>query len=165
MIIVIFFLFLHLLNCNLNLGPVKCSKKPSKVNRLLWIANLVNWTLTQNRFSIIMQVVKEILMLWLVQDYVNFAWSPCKRWLGGALNFEMAALHFISVTEKVINTIVENSVPKIGAIYFSKAGCEFLFITVNSINLLNSFFFLSKLKVAAHFNTSKETICLEQNGF
>ena len=36
---------------------------------------------------------------------------------------------------------------------------------VNSINLLNSFFFLSKLKVAAHFNTSKETICLEQNGF
>ena len=42
MIIVIFFLFLHLLNCNLNLGPVKCSKKPSKVNRLLWIANLVN---------------------------------------------------------------------------------------------------------------------------
>lgn len=145
MIIVIFFLFLHSLNCDLNLGPVKCSKKPSKVNRLLWIANLVNWTLTQNRFSIIMQGVKEILMLWLVQDYVNFAWSPCKRWLGGALNFEMAALHFISVTEKVINTIVENSVPK-----NTKDWCNILFkswmwifVHYGKFHKLAKFFFFS----------------------
>ena len=73
MIIVIFFLFLHSLNCDLNLGPVKCCKKTRKVNRLLWIVNLVNWNPTQNRFKKqIMQVVKEILMLWLVQDYVIF---------------------------------------------------------------------------------------------
>lgn len=87
-LLLFFFLFLHSLNCNLNLGPVKCSKKQEKWIgccglQILWIANLVNWNPTQNRFSIIMQVVKEILVLWLVEDYVIFCmitlWEVTRR--------------------------------------------------------------------------------------
>ena len=94
MIIVIFFLFLHSLNCDLNLGPVKCCKKTRKVNRLLWIANLVNWNPTQNRFSIIMQVVKEILMLWLVQDYVIFCMITLREVTWRGTEFQNGCLSF-----------------------------------------------------------------------
>ena len=64
-------------------------------------------------FSIITQVITEILVISLVEDYVISCYNHLTRGdYSGSTNFQTAAWRFVDVSEEEISTMKENAIPK-----------------------------------------------------
>ena len=69
--------------------------------------------LNEGMFSIITQVIIEILVISLVEDYVISCYNHLTRGdYSRSTNFQTAAWRFVDVSDEEISTMKENAIPK-----------------------------------------------------
>ena len=82
-------------------GAVRLAYKHLVIQNLLFL------------FSIIIQMIIEILVISLVEDYVISYYNHLTRGdYSGSIHFQTAAWRFVDVSEEEISTMKENAIPK-----------------------------------------------------
>ena len=85
----------------------------SQPNVQYMVVDIGGYNLMLYEFSIITQVIIEILGISLVEDYVISCYNHLTRGdYSGSTNFQTAAWRFVDVSEEETSTMKENAIPK-----------------------------------------------------